>query len=842
MSNRFRLETGHLGIIEAAAMSPDGRLIASGGMDHNVKLWDLSEARELRILSRHLNNVTSISFSPDGRIVASASFDGTIKLVETETGKSLRTLTSFSSAVSALAFSPDGQFLSAGGLEGTLKLWDVNTGRELRTFVGHKTWVTAVGFSPDGQMIASAGGDATIKIWEARSGRVLRTLTGHTSILTCVAFTPDGKSVVSGGMNSELKLWDINAGQVVRDFVGHYFQINSIAISRDGRLLISAGGSRTINDTDSGLRVWDLSTGVQLRHLANKDRPFQSVSFSRDGSLLMAGGGKAAIHLWDVSTWKPKPNAFGSHLAEVTGTAFSADGALIASRSEDGLRLWNTAIGNKVRTLSRASSSGSMAMSADGRLVAAEDNEGVSILDTSTERVLHTFKVFLPKTSYSFPDTGKKIAGLQSIAFSKDGSLLALGSDRRKPVLLDITSGQEPDYWKDSTLNAAQTPNVGHKFDCYAVAFSPDGRFIASAAREVEENIADRTLTIVENAVSMWEIRTGVARSIRLFETVTALSFSPDGRWLAAGTENNTIRIGDLYAGKELRVLSGHSGGVNFVTFSPDGKLLAAAAGSEVKLWDTQTWKDRNLEGHTNTVTSVSFSGDGQQLVSSSEDGSTRIWNVKTGEELAKLVALDTDDWAVVTPDGRFDASSDAMKLMHWTVGTEAIALEQLKERYWEPGLLTKIVKREALRSIGVDQKIDLFPAVEVQPPMSDSAKLTINLINRGGGIGRVQVWVNDKEVTFDARPPNFDPHVTHATLTLDLTKSSYFLGRNNDIRVLAFNAEGYLSSRGTKAAWLPQGVVDTKPPELYAIVAGISSYASSELNLRFAAKDADDM
>jgi WD40 repeat protein len=240
----------------------------------------------------------------------------------------------------------------------------------------------------------------------------------------------------------------------------------------------------------------------------------------------------------------------------------------------------------------------------------------------------------------------------------------------------------------------------------------------------------------------------------------------------------------------------------------------------------------------------VSFAADGQRLASSSEDGSMRIWSVETGEELARLIALDHSDWAVTLPDGRFDASPEGMKLMHWIVGSEAIAFEQLKHRYFEPGLLAKIMgfNPERLGPMSADQKIELFPLVEVEPPGSDSAKLIINLTNQGGGIGQVQVWVNDKEVTLDARPRNFDPRTERATLTVDLANSSYFLGRNNEIRVQALNAEGYLSSRAAKTEWLPQGNIDARPPELYAIVAGISNYTSPDLDLRFAAKDADAM
>jgi WD40 repeat protein len=577
------LTTGHLGIVEAVTVSADGRFIATGGMDRTVRLWDLADGHELRTLTNHLNTVTAIRFSPDGTIVASGSHDGTIKLIETRTGKHLRTLTSFSEAVSALAFSPDGRLLAAGGFNNTLKLWDVSTGRELHTFVGHQYPITAIAYSPDGKMLASGGGDATVRVWDIASGRELQTLIGHLSIVKSVVFTSDSKSVVSGGMNSELKLWDINKGRMMRDFVGHPSQINSIAMSPDGRLLVSAGGSGAIDDTEMGLRVWDIETGRQVRHLADKEHLFQAVTFTEDGRSVVATGGSSTIKSWDVLTWEPRPSASISHVTELSGVAFSADGTLLASRSEDGIRLWDT-LRRDVRTLSTARSYGSLALSPNGRLVAGEDNHGISIWDTATERVLHTFDAFLPKDSYSLPETGAVIGGLQSLAFSKDGRLLALASNRRKPILLDVATGEEPKSWANGSGVATSGTDEKHKFSLYAVALSPDGRFVAAGGAE-SEYVEERHAFGLTHSLSIWEISTGTEASVRTPAGVNALSFSPDSKQLAVGSEDHTIRIFEMREGRELNVLRGHSGGVNFLTFSPDGRWLAAAAGSEVKLW-----------------------------------------------------------------------------------------------------------------------------------------------------------------------------------------------------------------------------------------------------------------
>jgi hypothetical protein len=252
------------------------------------------------------------------------------------------------------------------------------------------------------------------------------------------------------------------------------------------------------------------------------------------------------------------------------------------------------------------------------------------------------------------------------------------------------------------------------------------------------------------------------------------------------------------------------------------------------------------LTGHTNSVPFVAFRPDGLMLASGSWDASMRLWEVATGKQLARLVALDEKDWAVVDPDGRFDASPRGMEFMHWVVGLEPIALDQLKQRYYEPGLLPKLLgfNKEPLRDVRAFTSVALVPEVETLGLVDESGKLRIRLKNRGGGIGRVQVFVNGKELLADARGPKFDPAVQEATLTIDLRGGpSIMRGKENKISIVAWNQEGYLRSRDNgNLGWKPPGKADDRDPELYAIVVGTAKYAAENLQLNFAAKDAEDM
>jgi uncharacterized protein YjiK len=201
--------------------------------------------------------------------------------------------------------------------------------------------------------------------------------------------------------------------------------------------------------------------------------------------------------------------------------------------------------------------------------------------------------------------------------------------------------------------------------------------------------------------------------------SVNSVAISPDSKVLASGSDDHTIKLWDVATGTQLRALEGHTSYVSSVAFSPDGKTLASGVDTRIKLWDVATGMQlRVFEAHTAGVCSIAFSPDGKTLASGG-DTKIKLWNTKSGQELASLIALDKADWAVVTRDGRYDASPAAMELMHWVVGLEVISLNQLKERYYEPNLLPKLLgyNKEPLRDISA------FAEVKLPPPSLTSRR-----------------------------------------------------------------------------------------------------------------------
>ena len=227
---------------------------------------------------------------------------------------------------------------------------------------------------------------------------------------------------------------------------------------------------------------------------------------------------------------------------------------------------------------------------------------------------------------------------VNSVAFSPDGRTLASGSDDNTIRLWDAVTG------------AHQRTLTGHRWDVTSVAFSPDGRTLASGSSD--------------DTIRLWDAVTGAHQRTLTghTDTVFSVAFSPDGRTLASGSSDNTIRLWDAVTGAHIRTLRGHKLDVNSVAFSPDGRTLASGGGEDdhtIRLWDAVTGAhQRTLTGHTWDVESVAFSPDGRTLASGSRDGTIRLWDAVTGAHQRTLTGHSRSVESVAfSPDGRTLAS-----------------------------------------------------------------------------------------------------------------------------------------------------------------------------------------
>ena len=276
--------------VRSVAISPDGRLVASGFLYEGIKVWEVDSGVPLHSMRGHTASVNSIAFSPDSQLLASGSRDRTIKLWDVYEGREISTLVAADCGeVRAVTFSPDGTWLAAGSTDSIVRLWRVVTGREVQPMEGHQGPVTSTVFSPDGRFIASGSLDRTLKLWDAETGRELKTFEGHTAGVASLAYSPDGRLLVSGGEDKMVRIWDVETVREIRTLAGHINDVTSVAFSPNGQLV--AGGS--LGQT---IRIWNLSTGKLVKTLWFNEISWHPVAFSPKGQWM-------ALASRDVQLW-----------------------------------------------------------------------------------------------------------------------------------------------------------------------------------------------------------------------------------------------------------------------------------------------------------------------------------------------------------------------------------------------------------------------------------------------------------------------------------------------------------------------------------------------------------
>lgn len=286
--------TGHSRWVTAVAISPDAEIIASGGLDDSIKIWNRSTGALLRTLIGHSKPINCLSISPDRQILVSGSDDDTIRLWHLADGRLLRSLTGHTRDVSSVVISADGQLLASGSEDRTVRLWKLTTGESLRSFSGLAGMVRSVALSPDGQFLVSGGLDNQIKLWSLRTNEPVRTLpNGHFNSVNGVVITPDGKTLVSASKDKTIKVWDLVKGVVVRTLAGHMDSVNAIAISSDGKLLASGSSDTTI-------KLWNLETGTLIGTLTEHISAVNAVALAANGRVLVSGSSDSKVKVWQL--------------------------------------------------------------------------------------------------------------------------------------------------------------------------------------------------------------------------------------------------------------------------------------------------------------------------------------------------------------------------------------------------------------------------------------------------------------------------------------------------------------------------------------------------------------
>jgi WD40 repeat protein len=369
--------TGHKGPVSSVAYSRDGKFVASGGSDMDVKLWGAESGLEVRSFRGHTNWVTSVAFSSDSHFLASASVDQKIMLWEIAGTEVARTY-GHNGALNTVAASPNGKWLASGGLDHTIILWDPATGAEVHTLAGHEGQVNALAFSPDSKLLASAGSDLKIKLWDPATGQETRAIpvAGVTGLFA-LTFTAEGKQVAvwaSTATSTQVHFYDPSTGARPK-MVNVPNRHPCLAFAGDGTLAALGTGK------GGDVLVWDLDKGQQLgaTFRAHLDG-VSDLIFTPDKKFLITGSETGEVKIWDLAKRETPVRTIKAHPKRINAFAIQPDGSRFATTGDGVVQLWETASGKELRRWDFGSPIRNMAFTPDGKQVATANPNTVLYL------------------------------------------------------------------------------------------------------------------------------------------------------------------------------------------------------------------------------------------------------------------------------------------------------------------------------------------------------------------------------------------------------------------------------------------------------------------------------
>ncbi|MEA5466221.1 toll/interleukin-1 receptor domain-containing protein [Leptothoe sp. PORK10 BA2] len=574
-----RLE-GHEDAVWSAVYSPNGQIIASGGFDQVIRLWD-SEGNPLGTpFKGHTDEIWSVAFSPDGQTLASASSDSTVRLWDRQ-GNQLGVYEGHGGHVKTVTFSPNGTILASGDEAGAIRLW-TRDGKARLLQAGGKAVVWSLAFSPDGTQIVSGREDGAIHLWSLQ-GKLLKTLSGHRGAVIAVAISPDGQLMASGGSDKIIRLWD-RQGNLLSELEGHTDNVMSLAFSPNSQWLISGGDDNTV-------RVWSREGQPVGPPLIGHEYYVYSVAVSPDGKTILSGGEDTTLRLWDMEDVLVR-NAFRLHDSAVNSMAISGDGEMLVTAGADStVRLWSGA-GEAMAAPFKGHRDAvlSVDMNQDGEIIASGSAD-------------HTVRLWT-RQGYEIESLDQHQAAVNAVAIHPTQSLMASASDDNTIRLWDLKG------------NPIGYPLEGHGEAVNTVVFSPDGQLLVSGGDD--------------RKIRLWDLQGNPMGEPLEGHTddINALAFSPDGEMFVSASRDRTLRLWDRDGNQVGDSFKGHLSDVVAVTFSPDGQYIVSASRDQtLQLWDLQGRPIGNpVTGHNATASTVLFSGDGQWLLSANSDGFLRRW------------------------------------------------------------------------------------------------------------------------------------------------------------------------------------------------------------------------
>ncbi len=659
----WTLETRrHRGAMYHVTISPDGKTLATGGLDGTIRLWEVETGKFIKCLLGHNSYVYRLAWSPDGNTLASAgAHDGSCGLWDVKSGVLRRAIRSPHGVVTYVAWAPNGrQIAFSTGNSGHMLVYDavrgefINNDKEREVAIG--AGIVSMDWSPDGQVVAFVSTNTPVSLWQLSAVRQNKFLLTEGDISYGLAFSRDGKEVAVAGAKG-IRVYDFETEKVTRTIESPAY---SVAYSPDGKMLASAPQNGVV-------KLWEAATGKEIKTLTGSAT--SSLSWSADSKLLATTTITTAV-AWDVETAKPKTTfdagglyppiwspgksfingiytntpsvcdpASGKllcklegHTAPVYAFGWSRDGKTLATGSADAtVRLWDPTSGASLATYKGHTA-----------LVHAVTwmPDGKSLASASYDKTVRVWKAPDKK-----PAAGKKADEEKT----SEASGAATTSADTKPA---SDPGKKDAVKKSVGKKDAKDPNdpliqefKGHTGPVTILAAPLAAKLLVSGS-------SDKTLRI-------WSLTSNKpAATIDIKYPVLAAAFSSDGKTLCSSGADEGLNFWNPGTGKLIKstVKTNTHSTISALAWSPNGSLIAVGRqGHSLQLWDVQADKAVHTLVAMAPVISATWTPSGQTVSAGCQDRTVRFWSAAKGELLGHLIA-EEGQVAAVSADGHFKA------------------------------------------------------------------------------------------------------------------------------------------------------------------------------------------
>lgn len=859
---KLRIPKGGQYIITDLSFSPNGKYVLTTHLNNHDFLWEVESGKFIGgVKSLTTTNWTKIrksEFSKDGmsylslldriQVAVDKIYEGKLDFIPF----SDTTYSNYAHTYYDAHFSPDGRQIITATSDSTIELWDVNSAIRIAKISGHGDHVSHAQFSPNGELIVSSSWDSTIKIWsfstDAAKIKEVHSLNINAGLIT-FSISKNSQYILASFMDTTLKVFDLNKGLLISelslteipeleefsvqsnkvivavgqdlilwDFMsdkvdtlaGHRGKITHFAQDSSGLLLASASA-------DSSIILWGLDDLEKRSEHKTELKPIKLVfspktNTSDDGGeyLLYASG--AYAYLLKVENWQ-KTNEFKTKTSALWNSVpvtinnerffclYGPDSTLFYLNQSNGKIEKKVPLQNELRHLSLMQGGKFLTLNQNGGYSVNEINNFEPILKSSFSHLAYYSK-FCPSSLL-----------LATTDFDGNLSIHKLESDLKST----------------SQFKIPKIDNIS-SFD-----FNVSGtKFLAAT---------------IDGQISLWNIDQDKITRKWTFEIpdfvdeeINEIQFSNQDKYALIGTSIGSILLLDLDTRNVVKNLGFDYANPSNFLFNKDQSKLITCAVSSVSLWDfsEDTLLLLNEFLFDSDVYEAYFSDDEQTISAASVDGSFRIWNAGSGEEIIRNYFFESDPekWVHLHSSGLFDASPAAMEMMYWTKGLEVIEFTQLKDRYWVPGLWEKVMNGEPLPDVRSMQELKLQPLVELGE--INDGKIPVTLTKREGGYGKVSILINGKEVQADARGEQFDSSKETQTIWIDINGNPNLKDSMNVIAVKASSEDGFVVGRSVEKKVLMN--LQTSKPKFYAVVIGTGKFVNEKINLKYPEKDAQSM